>query len=88
MSGPGELQGYRDSLAERINRVRGPTRALSPSWQPAAEPGPRHSDPWIRRLALGVGVCFLLALALFVAFKLSLVSGVSEVSRIAAQSSR
>jgi len=44
-----------------------------------------QSDPWIRRLLFAALGCLILALALFVGFKISLASGASDVSAVAAQ---
>lgn len=87
ISGPEALRGIRDAVAEKITRIRGPQGALSPAWAP--DPGvPRYSDPWIRRLLYGALACLLLAGALFLAFKLTLGSGVSELRQASLQVGR
>ncbi len=89
MSGPEDLRGLKDSVAEKIRRIRGPSQPLSTAWAPSSDSAPaRRADPWVRRLALAVGVCFLLALVLLLGFKRSLSSGASELSGIASQGGR
>ena len=87
LSGPEALRGIRGPLAEKINRIRGPAGHLSPSWMP--DPGvPKFSDPWVRRLLFGALACLVLAAALFVGFKFSLSSGISDLQEISVRAGR
>lgn len=87
LSGPDSLRGIRDAVSEKITRIRGPLGALSAAWAP--DPGvPRFSDPWIRRLFYGAVACLILAGTLFLGFKFSLSSGISELRQISLQGGR
>ena len=82
--GSADLRDYTNRVGERIRQIRGASLPLSPSWAPVAgSMVVRRADPWTRRLAFGAGACLLLALILFAGFRLSLGSGVSELSTIA-----
>ena len=72
------------SAEEKMWRIRGGRSGLSPDWAPPqeAEP-PKTSDPWVRRLGIGAAACLLLAVLLFVGFKLSLNSGASGLRSVA-----
>jgi type VI secretion system protein ImpK len=75
--GKGELRAVSDSMAERIRRIRG-VSALSPSWAPQGGVSAAvRGDPWLRRLIVAAAACIVLALLLFVTFKITLSSGVS-----------
>src|SRR6202023_2566253 len=79
----GDLRSIMASVQEKIRRVRGPSAALSPRGAiPADAIRLVQSDPWVRRLAIGALVTSLLAIALFLVFKFSLVSGASELSAL------
>lgn len=89
MSGPEALRPMIEAVMEKIYRVRGRSYVLSPSWAPPAETlQTRSSDPWVLRLLFGAAATFLLALALFVAFSISLGSGASELHSITTQVNR
>ncbi len=89
VSGPEALRPMIEAMTEKIYRVRGKSYVLSPSWAPPAESvQTRSSDPWIHRLLFGAAATLLLAAALFVAFRISLGSGVSELHSIASQVNR
>ena len=87
LSGPEALRGIRDSVAEKIARIRGPLGPLAPAWAPDAGV-PRFSDPWVRRLLYGAVAAVVLAGALFFGFKVSLDSGISELQQISSQVGR
>jgi type VI secretion system protein ImpK len=77
--GKGELRAVSDSMAERIRRIRGVSE-LSPGWAPQGGVAAAvRGDPWLRWLIVAASVCLGLALVLFVAFKLTLGSGVSAL---------
>ena len=75
--GKGELRSISSAMAERIARIRGVSPYLSPSWAPEGPVPISASDPWVRRLAIGVAGMFILSVLLFAIFKISLSSGVS-----------
>lgn len=78
VAGKGELRSVAESLAERIQRIRGGAGYLSPEWAPqGAIAAPAAGDPVLRWLTIAAIVCGTLALLLFVVFKISLGSGVS-----------
>ena len=84
MGGRGELKAIIDATADKIRRIRGGAGDLSPAWAlPPEPPRASGSDPWVKRLSIAAGSCFILALLLFVVFKLSLGSGVSSLSDLA-----
>jgi type VI secretion system protein ImpK len=75
--GRGELRAIADSIAKRIRRIRG-AGPLSPDWAPQGEvAAAAKGDPWVKWLTVAAAACLILALVLFVAFKMSLgVSGI------------
>lgn len=80
----GELQAFKQAAAEKIRRIRGP-EPLAPNWAPPPGSAPAVAkDPMVRWLSYAAAVCLALMLVLFVAFKLTLNSGVSNVSNLAA----
>ncbi|HEV2493958.1 MAG TPA: DotU family type IV/VI secretion system protein [Terriglobia bacterium] len=87
ISGPEALRGIRDAVAEKIGRIRGPLGRLSPGWAPDPV-APRYTDPWIRRLLFAGVACLVLAVVLFVGFKFSLSSGISELREISTHAGR
>lgn len=73
IGGPEALRGYKDGVAEKIRRIRGPLRPLAAPWAEVINSAPlKHVDRWSRRLAFMALGCFILAIVLFVGFKLSL----------------
>lgn len=81
--GEAGMQGLIGMTREKIVRIRGARPELSPTWRPPAETISPPRDPWTRRLAyLAVGTV-VLALVLFVAFKLSLHGPITEMTAIA-----
>jgi type VI secretion system protein ImpK len=83
--GRGELTSIMAAVQQKIQRVRG-SFPLSPRGGiPADAVRLTHADPWIRRLAIGAVIALILTVALFLVLKFSLVSGISEVSTLAAQ---
>jgi type VI secretion system protein ImpK len=79
----GELQSLLGIVAQKIQRIRGGSRPLSPWWQLPAEAAVVSRDPWAKRLMLGSLICLALAFVLFIGFKLSLSSGVTDVATVA-----
>src|SRR5258708_7067221 len=85
LSGPEATRPLIDSALEKIRRVRGPLTGLSPSWAvPEGGVVIAKRDPWVRRLAYAALGCAMLAILLFLGFKLRLNSGASEIHAIAA----
>jgi type VI secretion system protein ImpK len=73
-----------DAVGDKIRRVRGYSPDLSPAWMLPKEAARRMGgDPWIRRLAIAAVSCVGLALLLFIIFKLSLGSGVTDLRTMA-----
>lgn len=84
VSGRGEVRAVRDSIADKIRRIRPYSPALSPSWAPAAGETPSQRDVWLRRWVYSSAVCFLLMVGLYASFKVSLSHGASQLAEIAA----
>ena len=69
-----------DAVGEKIRRTRGRSPELSPSWAlPKEAARVRTADTWLRGLLFAALGSFVLMLLLFVYFKFSLGSGVSEL---------
>ena len=76
----GELTQILQVTAEKIRRIRGQFGALSPGWMPPPGEGVKAgSDPAVRKLAIAAAVCAALMIVLFVAYKLTLSSGASNL---------
>jgi type VI secretion system protein ImpK len=75
--GRGELHTIADSITGRIRRIRG-SGPLSPDWAPQGEvAAAAQGDPWLRWLAIAASASLVVALLLFVTFKMTLgVSGI------------
>lgn len=83
--GQGTLHGLISQVQDKIARIRGARPELSPAWRPPEEVIERRRDPWVRRLAYVAIGTFALALLLFVAYKLSLHAGISDVRELGAR---
>jgi len=80
MGNKGDLRSIMDAVGEKIRRVRGYSADLSPAWMlPKEAVRLTSGDPWVRRLGIAAISCAALALLLFVIFKFSLGSGVSDL---------
>ena len=80
MGNKGDLRAIMDAVADKIRRVRGAPPDLSPMWRlPQEAARTAGGDPWARRLAIAAIACVTLLVVLFVIFKLSLGSGVSDL---------
>jgi type VI secretion system protein ImpK len=78
VSGQEGIRTVLDKIADKMQRIRGGPRPLSPNWLPPQDAvQERAHDPWVRKLAFGAVGFLLLALLLFVGFKLTLMSGAS-----------
>jgi type VI secretion system protein ImpK len=82
----GDLRAIMDAVGDKIHRVRGRSVELSPSWMLPKESARRvGGDPWVRYLSYTAMGCIALAVVLFLIFKVSLGSGISELSAMAVQ---
>jgi type VI secretion system protein ImpK len=81
----GELDQIMNTTAAKIRRIRGPFGPLSPAWM--LPPGTARSrvDPWVKKLGIIAAVCAIVMILLFVVYKVSLGSGVSDVRALAPQ---
>jgi type VI secretion system protein ImpK len=80
MGNKGDLRSIMDAVGEKIRRIRGYSPDLSPAWMLPKEAARLTSgDPWVRRLGIAAIGCAALALLLFVIFKFSLGSGISDL---------
>jgi len=85
----GDLRSVMAAVQEKIRRIRGLSTILSPRGAlPADAVRLAQSDPWLKRMMVGVAVILGLAILLFAVFKIVLISGASELSNLAAQVSR
>ncbi len=75
----GDLQAVMSAAARKITHIRGEFTGLACGWQAPAEPVRKARDPWTRRLVAGAAACFVLAVVLFLVYKLALGSGASGV---------
>ena len=82
----GELKAVMDEMAAKIRRIRGGYSGLAPAWAlPPEAPRVAGTDPWVKKLTYAAIGCAILALLMFVGFKLGLSSGVSDLRAIAMQ---
>lgn len=78
--GTGELSATMQATADKIRRIRGPLGGLSPSWELKAEAVQAPKDRLTKTFMIVAISTFLLALILFVAYKLTLDSGASGIA--------
>ena len=85
VGGGSELKAIMNATGDRIRRIRGVS--YDPFLQPVEEqPIVRQAtDPWFKRLAIVATVCFVLMVALFATFKISLSSGASDLRNAAVE---
>jgi len=80
MGNKGDLRAIMDAVGEKIRRVRGYSPDLSPAWKlPSEALRLTGGDPWVRWLGIVAIGCAALSLLLFIIFKFSLGSGVSDL---------
>jgi len=80
----GELRGLTLVVSDKIQRIRGRTGDLSPSWSlPGGETVAPARDPWVRRLGVAAAASLVVALVLFAVLRFSLLSRVAELQAIA-----
>ncbi len=78
-----EISSILQKIEEKIRRIRGAPRV--PAWQPPPQAVIKAADPWIPVLRWAAIGCGVLALILFVVFKFSLSSAVTELGTLASQ---
>lgn len=84
MGGQEAVRSVATTVTEKLQHMRGRPPALAPHWAiPKDIPRPKASDPWVRALLFAAAGVFLIAVVLFVGFKLVLVSGASSLHAIA-----
>lgn len=84
LGGKGELQAITTATGDRIKRMRGPSYDPFLEIRQEAEIIKPTSDPWVKKLVYVAAACFVVVLALFVTFKITLGSSAHEVSATAA----
>ena len=83
LSGQESIRSVVASITEKLQRIRGGPRPLSPNWRPPQDTVlQRAYDPWVRGLLFGTLGVLSLAVLLFVGFKLILLSGASGLHSI------
>jgi type VI secretion system protein ImpK len=84
LGGRGDLRGVAMQTGERIQRIRQTGAELAPGWRLPSD-GVRgvSGDPWVLRLGIAAGVCFLILVASFAGYYMSLSSGVTNLQTTA-----
>lgn len=80
-SGTAEIRSILGQIEEKIRRIR---TIPAPAWQIAPQSVAPSGDKWIGRLRWVTAGCVVLALVLFVIFKISLSSSAGQLQNIAA----
>jgi len=84
MGNKGDLRSILDAVGDKIRRIHNRSTELSPAWRlPQEAARSMTGDPWLRKLMFGAIGLLGLVLVLFVIFKFSLGSGVSDMSAMA-----
>jgi len=82
----GELAQMLQLTKEKIKRIRGQFKGLSPAWMlPDEKLRGGLADPWVRKLGWIAAICAVVMILLFVGYKIGLSSGVSDVRALAPQ---
>ena len=76
----GDLQAIMNATAQKIRHIRGDFAGLAPGWQAPAERVRQAEDPWSRRFLIGAVASLVLAIVLFMVYKLVLDAGASGVA--------
>lgn len=86
IGGKGELQAVTNATGDRIRRIRGDS--YDPFMEVRSEPEVVKvtEDPWVKKFLIAAVACFVLVLALFLIFKVTLGSSAAEVRAAAADS--
>lgn len=84
MGGRGELRSVATQAGDKIQRIRRTGAELAPGWRlPTNDPvRAAGGDPWVMRLAIAAGFCFLLLVILFAGFYFLLGSGVESLLKM------
>jgi type VI secretion system protein ImpK len=84
IGGKGELQQITNATGDRIKRIRG--ASYDPFMEVITEPEVVKvtEDPWVKKFLIIALACFVLTVALFVTFKITLGSSVNDVRSTAA----
>jgi type VI secretion system protein ImpK len=76
----GELHGLLTAVEEKVRRIRGGPRPISPDWQlPVDDRPPARRDPWQRRLVAVALVAMLTTMALYAGYRFSLGSSADRL---------
>jgi type VI secretion system protein ImpK len=86
VSGKGELKTIRETVMQRLRRIRGTRQSLAPSWKPESAEAPPPTDPWVKRLVYGAMAAVLLVVVLFVVYRLTLNSAVTGIASLSSVS--
>ncbi|MGH9591524.1 MAG: DotU family type IV/VI secretion system protein, partial [Bryobacteraceae bacterium] len=84
LGGRGDLRAVAMQTGERIQRIRQTGPELAPRWRLPGD-GSRgvDRDPWVFRLAIAAGICFVLLAVSFGLYDWSLNSGVTTLQTTA-----
>ncbi len=83
MGDRGELRAITSATNEKIRRIRGGAKMLSPTWElPPEAPPKAGADPLVKKIGIVASVCLALALILFIIYKLALDSGLSSLHEL------
>lgn len=81
--GRGELRAVTGAIEDKIKRIRSPRVEISPAWRlPSVQVVGRVGDVWARRLTWAACCSGGLALALFVMYKVLLISGLGSLKSL------
>jgi type VI secretion system protein ImpK len=81
----GELKQVKDSISEKIDRIRPLPAALAPASTPPKGEVKNSKDPWLFFLKIASVVCAALMLVLFVSYKVTLHSAIVDLREAPAQ---
>ncbi|MGH7248775.1 MAG: DotU family type IV/VI secretion system protein, partial [Pseudomonadota bacterium] len=84
MGGRGDLRVFVQQTAEKIQRIRHPSLAISPESALPAESAPSLGhDPWVKPILFAAIACFLLVVSSFLVYEFLLQSGASDLRNAA-----
>jgi type VI protein secretion system component VasF len=79
----GEVMAFGRELSEKIQRIRGVQRELTPSWLlPQGEKAPVVADPWVKRLGIAAAALWLVAVLMYLVFFFALRSGAGDLTEL------
>jgi type VI secretion system protein ImpK len=82
---PGALESSIGLLRERLTRIRGDVAPFAPDWAlPEGEAPPEARDPWLPQLLRAAAAAAVLAVLLFIAFRLVLGNSLAGVRALIA----